>query len=84
MSDKLYGNHLPRIVEQFREDFLLLLKHPSFCMQYIDLLFVHYTYIVITQLVLQVSRFEQFNEENWIDLYFFLSRRKSSTLEKWL
>ncbi|MDS9471543.1 DNA phosphorothioation-dependent restriction protein DptG [Sporosarcina pasteurii] len=76
--DKLYGNHLPRIVEQFREDFLLLLKHPSFCMQYIDLLFVHYTYIVITQLVLQVSRFEQFNEENWIDLYFFYQEEKAA------
>lgn len=76
--NKLYGNHLPHIVEQFREDFLLLLRHPSFCMQYIDLFFVHYTYIVITQLVLQVSRFEKFDEDNWIDLYFFYQEEKAA------
>ncbi len=76
--NKLYGNHLPRIVEQFRKDFLLLLRHPSFCMQYIDLFFVHYTYIVITQLVLQVSRFEKFDENNWIELYFFYQEEKAA------
>lgn len=77
-SSILYGNKLPGIAEQFRDDFLLLLKYPSFCIQYIDLLFVHYTYIVITQLILQVSRFEQFNEDNWIDVFFFYQEEKAA------
>lgn len=74
----LYAPKLQRLGEQFKQDFLLLLQHPSFLVQNIELLFAQYTFIAISQLVLQVSRMEQFDEEEWIPLYFFYQEEKSA------
>lgn len=77
-SEVLYSPKFPLLGEQFRKDFLLLLQHPSFLIKYIELFMVQYTFIAISQLILQVGRMEQFNEEDWIPLYFFYQEEKSA------
>lgn len=77
-SQILYAPKLKRLGEQFKKDFLLLLEHPSFLVQNIELLFAQYTFIAISQLILQVSRMEQFNEEDWVPIYFFYQEEKSA------
>lgn len=75
---KLYSSHFKKLEKQFKKDFLLLLKHPNFLIQNIDLFFAHYTFISLSQMILQVSRFEQFSEDNWIGLYFLYQEEKSA------
>lgn len=77
-SKKMYTSHFKKLEKQFKEDFLLLLKYPKFLLQNIDLFFAHYTFISISQMILQVGRFEKFNEDNWIGLYFLYQDEKSA------
>ena len=74
----LYPSKFPLLAEQFKNDFLLLLQHQRFLVEHIELLFVQYTYVAISELILQVSRMEQFDEENWMPFYFFYQEEKSA------
>src|SRR5699024_2988213 len=40
--------------------------------------FAHYTFISTSQLILQVSRYQQFDEDNWIKIYFLEHEEKAA------
>src|SRR5699024_5224754 len=45
ISMPIYRTHFKKLEQQFKADFLLLLKHPKFLLENIDLFFAHYTFI---------------------------------------
>src|SRR5690625_1949907 len=61
-SAQLYRNHFPDLREQFLKDLELLSQNEAFFFENIDTLFVHYTIVAISQIVLQTNHLADFKQ----------------------
>ncbi|MGE7772309.1 DNA phosphorothioation-dependent restriction protein DptG [Viridibacillus arvi] len=65
--------------DTFKKDLMALVKSPGFFIENIDELFIHYTFIAMTQIILQTNKFSQFDEINLHTVPFMLNTEKAST-----
>ncbi|MDR0136692.1 DNA phosphorothioation-dependent restriction protein DptG [Metabacillus idriensis] len=66
--------------ETFLEDLKALAKNPGFLVEYIDDLFLHYTFIAMTQIIFQTNKFSSFDELKLHSFPFLMNQEKAS---KW-
>ncbi|WP_336456516.1 MULTISPECIES: DNA phosphorothioation-dependent restriction protein DptG [Bacillus cereus group] len=66
--------------ETFLEDIKALVKNPGFMVEHIDDLFIHYTFIAMTQIIFQLNKFSNFDEIKLHSLPFLMNQEKAS---KW-
>ncbi|EJQ42103.1 DNA phosphorothioation-dependent restriction protein DptG [Bacillus cereus BAG5X1-1] len=66
--------------ETFLEDIKALVKNPGFLIEHIDDLFIHYTFIAMTQIIFQVNKFSDFDEIKLHSLPFLMNQERAS---KW-
>ncbi|WP_214708024.1 MULTISPECIES: DNA phosphorothioation-dependent restriction protein DptG [unclassified Exiguobacterium] len=68
----------PNIKNQFKQDLIHLSQNPKFFLDNLNHLLVHYTFIVISQTVLQTNRFTKFNHEKIMPLFFLMEWEKGA------
>lgn len=68
----------PNIKEQFKQDLIHLSQNPKFFLDNLNHLLVHYTFIMISQTVLQTNRFTKFNHEQMMPLFFLMEWEKGA------
>lgn len=66
--------------QSFLEDIRSLAKNPGFLVEHIDDLFIHYTFIAMTQIIFQTNKFSSFDELKLHSLPFLMNQEKAS---KW-
>ncbi|MBY0099449.1 DNA phosphorothioation-dependent restriction protein DptG [Mesobacillus maritimus] len=79
-SIERYGSLFPQLKEQFLNDLENLSKNPSFLVNHISLLFVHYTFVALSQIILQTNKVTRFSQDELIPVYYILQWEKAS---KW-
>lgn len=79
-SIDFYKNAFPALREQFLIDLDNLTKNPSFLIDHIDLLFVHYTLVAMSQLIIQTNKRTAFNRNDLHPVYYILQWEKAA---KW-
>ena len=70
----------PNLKEQFIRDFENLAKNPSFLVGHISMLIVHYTFVAMSQIILQTNKITGFNQEELQPVYYLLQWEKAA---KW-
>ncbi|RKQ29340.1 DNA phosphorothioation-dependent restriction protein DptG [Oceanobacillus halophilus] len=70
----------PQLREQFMRDLENLAKNPSFLAGHLSLLMVHYTFVAMSQLILQTNKLTGFNREELQPVYYLLEWEKAA---KW-
>lgn len=75
-----YTNFFPFLKELFLKDFRNIAKNPSFLVSHISLLFVHYTFTAISQLILQTNKVNRFSQNELTPIYYILQWEKAA---KW-
>lgn len=75
-----YGSPFPQLKEQFLKDFENLARNPSFLVDNISLLFVHYTFAAMSQLILQMNKGTRFSQHELLPVYYILQWEKAA---KW-
>ncbi|MBN8203075.1 DNA phosphorothioation-dependent restriction protein DptG [Bacillus sp. NTK034] len=75
-----YDSLFPQLKEQFLKDFENLARNPSFLVDYISLLFVHYTFTAMSQLILQTNKGTRFSQYELLPVYYILQWEKAA---KW-
>ncbi|WP_211310014.1 DNA phosphorothioation-dependent restriction protein DptG [Psychrobacillus insolitus] len=63
----------------FKEDLRALAKNPGFFIGNIDEFFSHYTFIALTQIILQTNKFSRFESNNLQSLPFMMNNEQAST-----
>ncbi|PGZ14678.1 DNA phosphorothioation-dependent restriction protein DptG [Bacillus cereus] len=79
-NTKTYHSFFPNLREQFIKDLENLAKNTSFLITHISLLFVHYTFVAISQLILQTNKVTRFSTDEFLPLYYIL---QWETPRKW-
>ncbi|MFB4473717.1 DNA phosphorothioation-dependent restriction protein DptG [Virgibacillus sp. SK37] len=79
-SSNYYRCLFPGLKEQFIKDLGNLVKNPSFLVGHISMLFVHYTFVAMSQLVLHTNKITGFNQEKLQPVYYILQWEKAA---KW-
>lgn len=67
-----YHNFFPHLREQFMKDLENLSKNTSFLVNHISLFFVHYTFIAMSQLILQTNKMTRFSQDEFLPVYYIL------------
>lgn len=75
-----YRCFFPDLKEQFIRDLENLSKNPSFLVYRITMLLLHYTFVAISQLILQTNKRTNFNEKELQPVYYILRWEKAA---KW-
>lgn len=73
-----YSCLFPRLKEQFKEDLIHLSTNPKFFLDNLNHLFIQYTFILMSQTVLQTNRFTKFDNDKLIPLYFLMEWEKAA------
>lgn len=73
-----YRSFFPKLKEQFLCDLEALAKNQSFLLGNISSLFVHYTFVAMSQIILQTNKVTRFNEEDLTPVYYIYQWEKSS------
>ena len=68
----------PQFAEKFKVDLSALSKNPGFLLENLDELFVHYTFIALTQIVLQTNKFTNFSAEKIQAVPYILQQEQAS------
>lgn len=68
----------PQFADKFKEDISSLSKNPGFLLENLDELFVHYTFIALTQIVLQTNKFTNFSAEKIQAVPYILQQEQAS------
>lgn len=64
--------------ETFLEDIRALAKNPNFLAEHINDLFIHYTFIAMTQIIFQTNKFSNFDEVKSQSLPFLMNYEQAS------
>ncbi|SFB98947.1 DNA phosphorothioation-dependent restriction protein DptG [Bacillus sp. OV322] len=75
-----YASLFPHLQEQFLKDLENLAKNTSFLVDHISLLFVHYTFATMSQLILQTNKVTRFSQDELLPVYYILQWEKAA---KW-
>ncbi|HDR7002342.1 TPA: DNA phosphorothioation-dependent restriction protein DptG [Bacillus cereus] len=67
-----YPNFFPNLREQFIKDLDNLASNSSFLVNHISLFFVHYTFIAMSQLILQTNKMTRFCQDKFLPVYYIL------------
>ena len=67
----------PKLKEQFISDLESLAQNESFFLENISTLFVHYTFVAMSQTILQTNKTTQFDENNLSPVYYILHWEKA-------
>lgn len=65
--------------ELFKEDLKSLANNPGFFIENIDELFIHYTFMALTQIILQTNKFSRFESESLQALPFMMNNEQASS-----
>ncbi|MEH7481816.1 DNA phosphorothioation-dependent restriction protein DptG [Neobacillus drentensis] len=79
-SSASYASLFPHLQEQFLKDLENLAKNTSFLVDHISLLFVHYTFATMSQLILQTNKVTRFSQDELLPVYYILQWEKAA---KW-
>ncbi|WP_249870849.1 DNA phosphorothioation-dependent restriction protein DptG [Oceanobacillus saliphilus] len=79
-SSNYYHCLFPELKEQFIRDLENLAKNPSFLVGNLSMLFVHYTFVAMSQLILQTNKVTAFNQDELQPVYYILQWEKAA---KW-
>lgn len=74
----LYPALFPSLRKQFVDDLTHLYKNPTFFLENLNHLLVHYTFVLLSQTVLQTNRLTEFDEENLTPTFFFVEWERAS------
>lgn len=67
-----YKSFFPSLKEQFLKDLQNLTKNSSFLIEHISLFFVHYTFVAISQMILQTNKVTNFNPNKLHSVFYLL------------
>ena len=73
-----YKNFFPKLKEQFFTDLEALAKNQTFLLDNIASLFVHYTFVAMSQIILQTNKTTNFDEEHLTPVYYILQWEKAA------
>lgn len=68
----------PQFAEKFKADLKALSKNPGFLLENLDELFLHYTFVALTQIVLQTNKFTNFSSEKIQAVPYILQQEQAS------
>lgn len=71
-SKATYRSFFPNLREQFIQDLENLAKNTSFLVNNISLFFAHYTFVAISQLILQTNKVTRFSQDEFLPVYYIL------------
>lgn len=73
-----YRSFLPKLKEQFLVDLEALSQNQSFLLDNISAMFVHYTFVAMSQIIIQTNKTTNFNEENLTPVYYIFQWEKAA------
>jgi len=77
-KNESYKNFFPSLKEQFFKDLETLAQNQSFLLAHIAALFVHYTFVAMSQIILQINKITNFNQQELIPVYYILQWEKAA------
>ncbi|SES25523.1 DNA phosphorothioation-dependent restriction protein DptG [Psychrobacillus sp. OK032] len=77
-SNESYKTFFHSLRAQFLKDLEVLSQNQSFLLEHVTGLFVHYTFVAISQMILQTNKTTNFNEEQLTPVYYILQWEKAA------
>ncbi|MDC0706243.1 DNA phosphorothioation-dependent restriction protein DptG [Priestia sp. AB] len=76
---EIYYSAFPTLKENFIRDLENLASNTSFLINHISLFFVHYTFVAMSQLILQTNKMTRFSQDELLPVYYILQWEKPAT-----
>lgn len=77
-SKGAYKCHFPDLKEQFIKDISSLAQNQSFILENISTLFVHYTFVAMSQIIIQTNKTTSFDKKSFNPVYYILQWEKAA------